>query len=101
MSHAPRTRPAKADSGPLRLDGTLAPPPEDTRPEAKRGPILPAGIEPLLGIDDLAAVLNCSRRLVERMRSAGKVPKPDIQIGKMPRWRVETIRRWIAEGGKP
>ena len=38
----------------------------------------------MLGIDDLAAVLSCSRRLVERMRSAGKVPKPDIQIGKMP-----------------
>jgi len=55
----------------------------------------------MLSIDDLAALLSCSRRLVERMRSAGKVPKPDIKIGKMPRWRVETIRRWIEGGGRP
>jgi hypothetical protein len=43
--------------------------------------------------------LNCCRRLVERMRSAGKIPKPDIKIGKMPRWKPETIRRWIERGG--
>jgi len=62
---------------------------------------LPAGIEPMLGIDDLAALLSCSRRLVERMRSAGKVPRPDIKIGKMPRWKAATIRAWIERGGKP
>ena len=60
------------------------PPARGPHPEANRGRTLPAGIEPMLGIDDLAALLSCSRRLVERMRSAGKVPKPDIQIGKMP-----------------
>ncbi|HKM56160.1 MAG TPA: helix-turn-helix domain-containing protein [Isosphaeraceae bacterium] len=57
-------------------------------------------IEPMLSIDDLAAILSCSRRLVERMRSAGKVPKPDIKIGKMPRWKAATIRGWIERGGK-
>jgi hypothetical protein len=56
MSHAPRPRPAIGDPGPLRLAETPAPPPEDMRPQAKRGPILPADIEPLLGIDDLAAL---------------------------------------------
>ena len=25
----------------------------------------------------------------------------DIKIGKMPRWKPETIRRWIGEGGRP
>jgi len=58
-------------------------------------------IEPMLSIDDLAALLSCSRRLVERMRSAGKVPKPDINVGKMPRWKAATIRAWIERGGKP
>jgi hypothetical protein len=29
------------------------------------------------------------------MRSAGKIPKPDVHAGKMPRWKPETIRRWI------
>jgi predicted DNA-binding transcriptional regulator AlpA len=91
-------------------------PPEDPRPEANLGPTLPArfdrssevkpgrtlpaGIEPMLGIDDLATLLSCSRRLVERMRSGGKVPKPDIQIGKCPRWKPATIRAWIERGGK-
>jgi predicted DNA-binding transcriptional regulator AlpA len=75
-------------------------PPEDPRLEAKRGPILPAGFERMISIDDLAALLSCSRRLVERMRSAEKVPKPDIKIGKMPRWRPETIRKWIEGGGR-
>jgi len=100
MSHVPRFNPVMGDPGPLKLANAIDPP-EDPRPENKRGPTLPAGMEPMLSIDDLAALLSCSRRLVERMRSAGKVPKPDIKIGKMPRWRVETIRLWIERGGKP
>ncbi len=62
-------------------------------------PEVPApGMEPLLGIDDLATYLNCSRRLVERMRSAGKVPLPDLHVGRMPRWKPATIRAWIERG---
>jgi hypothetical protein len=60
---------------------------------------LPDGLSPLVGIDDLAKWLHCSRRLVERMRSSGKVPRPDFQLGKCPRWKPETIRRWIETGG--
>ena len=64
------------------------------------GPEGPApGMEPLLGIADLATYLNCSRRLVERMRSAGKVPPPDLHVGRMPRWKPETVRRWTEQGG--
>jgi predicted DNA-binding transcriptional regulator AlpA len=62
---------------------------------------LPPGVEPLLSINDLATVLSCSRRLVERMCAGGKVPKPDLKVGRMPRWRADTIRRWIEDGGKP
>jgi excisionase family DNA binding protein len=57
-------------------------------------------IEPMLGIAELAELLNCSRRMVERMRSAGKVPRPDLHVGRMPRWRAETIHRWIDGGGR-
>ncbi len=74
--------------------------PEHPLPEAMPGRTLPAGIEPMLGIDDLAALLSCSRRLVERMRSAGKVPRPDIKIGKMTLWKAATIRAWIERGGR-
>ena len=57
-------------------------------------------IEPLLGIAELAKVLNCSRRLVERMRSSGRLPKPTLMCGKCPRWSADVIRRWIGEDGR-
>ncbi len=65
-----------------------------TRPES-RPALAAAGIEPLLSLDDLAAALSCSRRAVERLRSAGKLPAPDLKIGRCPRWKPETLRRWI------
>ncbi|CAN5903325.1 hypothetical protein BH23PLA1_BH23PLA1_35650 [soil metagenome] len=56
--------------------------------------------EPLLTIDGLARYLSCDRRTVERMRSAGRLPRPDLHIGRRsPRWSPETIKRWIGEGG--
>src|SRR5208337_3032087 len=57
-------------------------------------------IEPMLSLTDLARILSCSRRLIERMRSAGRLPRPDLHVGRMPRWRAETIRRWIEAGGR-
>ena len=50
-------------------------------------------------LDDLVELLGVSRRTIERERSAGRFPKPDIQIGKAPLWKPETIRRWIDTGG--
>lgn len=60
----------------------------------------PIVIEPLLTIVDLAKALSCSRRLVERMRSSGKLPRPDMHVGRMPRWQAETIRGWINQSGR-
>ena len=51
-----------------------------------------------LRLDELAAALGISRRAIERERSAGRFPKPDLTIGRMPLWRPETITRWL-EGG--
>ncbi|MBV8126804.1 MAG: helix-turn-helix domain-containing protein [Planctomycetaceae bacterium] len=96
MTPAPRRKPAVYDPGPVKLADAIDPPEAD-RPKRT----LPTGIEPMLHIDDLAALLSCSRRLVERMRSAGKIPKPDIHVGKCPRWKPATIRAWIDRGGKP
>ncbi|MGO8903934.1 MAG: helix-turn-helix transcriptional regulator [Isosphaeraceae bacterium] len=122
MTPAPRLKPAVDGPGPVGLANAVDPP-EDPRPEAMRGPTLPAGfdrasearpqggsprartlpasIEPLLHIDDLAALLSCSRRCVERMRAAGKLPRPDIHVGKCPRCKPAAIRTWIDRGGKP
>ena len=51
-------------------------------------------------LDDVAAALGISRRAIERERSAGRFPRPDLKIGRMPLWRPETIREWIEKGGR-
>ena len=49
---------------------------------------------------ELARLLGISRRTLERERSAGRFPRPDLTIGKAPLWKPETIRRWIDGGGR-
>ena len=51
-------------------------------------------------LEDLAATLGVSRRAIERERSAGRFPRPDLTIGRMPLWRPETIRAWVEGGGR-
>ena len=76
-------------------------------PTARRGPLAIPGIvtgdtiEPLLGIKGLTRVLSCGRSTIERMLANGKLPRPDLVVGRRsPRWRPMTIRRWIDAGGK-
>jgi len=61
-------------------------------------------IEPLLSMDDLRRILGVSRSKLERLRAAGKIPPPDVDLRTVskpiPRWRPETIRRWIERGGR-
>lgn len=50
--------------------------------------------------NDLPLVLGVSRRTLERERSAGRFPKPDLMIGKMPLWLAVTIVAWAERGGR-
>jgi hypothetical protein len=52
-------------------------------------------------IDELSDALGVSRRAIERERSRGRFPKPDLVIGKMPLWRVESVRAFLERGGRP
>jgi len=74
-----------------------------TDPKSIPGVVSACSIEPLLKLADLALALNCQLRTVERLKSSGRLPKPDLLIGtgsrKSPRWKPATIRRWIDEGG--
>ena len=51
-------------------------------------------------LDDIAKALGISRRALERERSAGRLPPPDLTIGRMPLWQVDKIRRWVEGGGR-
>lgn len=79
----------------------VAPPPE--APAAapsheKTSPGPPS--DSLWGIDDVARYLAVSRRGVERLRSAGRLPKAAVQIGRLPRWKPDAIREWVSRGGR-
>jgi len=52
-----------------------------------------------LRIEELAEAIGVSRRVLERELSASRFPKPDLRIGKMPLWRLDTISAWLERGG--
>jgi predicted DNA-binding transcriptional regulator AlpA len=51
-------------------------------------------------LDELAEAFGISKRTLERERSAGRFPKPDLMFGKVPLWRPKTIDAWIDKGGR-
>jgi hypothetical protein len=82
-----------------------------TRPEAPEpsgppvvtangGRVVPIHEKLVWSADDVSALTGLSRRLLERERSAGRMPSPEIRVGRRVLWRPETIRRWIEEGGR-
>jgi predicted DNA-binding transcriptional regulator AlpA len=74
------------------------PPLEDTPPEAPEFWETPSG-RLALRLAEVAESLGISRRTLERERSAGRFPPPDLHIGKAPLWKPETIRDWLDKGG--
>jgi predicted DNA-binding transcriptional regulator AlpA len=59
----------------------------------------PAAERLALRLDEVAAALGVSRRAIERERAAGRFPRPDLTIGRMPLWKPETIKAWLEGGG--
>jgi predicted DNA-binding transcriptional regulator AlpA len=51
----------------------------------------------LITAAELAEMLNVSLRTLWRWRSGRKVPEP-VQLGGVVRWRLDEIRKWIADG---
>jgi hypothetical protein len=50
-----------------------------------------------LRFDEVAAALGVSRRLLERELSAGRFVRADLYIGRVPLWRFESLRAWLAQ----
>ena len=64
--------------------------------------VQPLSVAPLTWrLDAIAKALGISRRAIERERAAGRVPPPDVTVGRMPLWCPETIRQWVERGGRP
>jgi len=61
-----------------------------------------ADIEPLLDTAGVARLCGVCRRSVERMIARRQLPPPDLVVcRRLKRWRPDTIRRWLEEGGRP
>jgi predicted DNA-binding transcriptional regulator AlpA len=69
--------------------------------DPRRSPVPPTVAERLaLRLDEVARTFGVSRRSIERERSAGRFPRPDLTIGRMPLWRPETLARWVEGSGQ-
>lgn len=86
-----------------------------TRPVAEPGDRLTAAIERLiqaldrkadhvpvprmaLRLDEIAEAIGISRRGIDRERSAGRFPRPDRVVGKVPLWAPTTVADWLQRG---
>src|SRR5690348_10946534 len=47
--------------------------------------------------DDLARLLQCSKRHLAAMHSSGRLPRP-IRLGRSVRWRADELRAWLDAG---
>ena len=75
--------------------------PVATQPDSAGMPPASLPVERLtFRLGEVARSLGVSRRTLERERSAGRFPRPDLTMGKAPLWTRETLVRWIAEGGR-
>ncbi len=54
----------------------------------------------LLDVAGVAAMCDCSPKLVRRLSEAGKMPAP-VRLGRLLRWRKAEILAWINAGCLP
>ena len=51
----------------------------------------------LLEVRQVAAVLGCSPRHVQRLADRGQMPRP-VRLGALVRWSASEIDEWVAQG---
>jgi hypothetical protein len=56
-------------------------------------------IDRLVTRKDFASIIRASLPLFDRLRSAGRLPRPDLYLGRAPRWRAETVRSFLEKTG--
>ena len=81
---------------PQRTEAAIEPP---SRPAGRLPEAVPIRERLAWDLADIAGLLGVSKRLLERERAAGKMPPPDIRIGRRVLWRTGTIDAgWIRKG---
>jgi predicted DNA-binding transcriptional regulator AlpA len=47
-------------------------------------------------IAEISAMTGINRRTLDRMKQSGKMPKPDLDLGKIALWKRTTIEKWLS-----
>jgi predicted DNA-binding transcriptional regulator AlpA len=84
---------AMREQSPHNGRGTLEPAAPSTAP----APVQPTqeALDHCLDKRGLGRFLGVSVRTLDRAIAAGLLPRPDLLIGRSPRWAPETINRWL------
>ena len=72
-------------------DATSTAPATKPQPQIVMAPLL-------LDIRGASAVCQLSIRNAERLLSRGRFPQPDVRIGRLRRWRPESLAEWVGNG---
>lgn len=72
-------------TAPLRISPT-------TTPAAEQ-----ATLERFVGVAEIREAFSTSDRHIRRWVSCGKFPRPALRIGKMLRWRLSDVERFVRE----
>lgn len=56
-----------------------------------------ATLPPLLDVETVAAVCDCSSRHIYRLADSDRMPRP-VRLGSLVRWRKDQIFQWIDAG---
>ena len=56
-----------------------------------------ATMPPMLDVQLVAKLLDCSDRHVYRLSDSDRMPRP-LKLGALVRWRKDDIRQWIESG---
>lgn len=51
----------------------------------------------LMDVEQVADLLNCSARHVNRLSTDGRMPEP-VLLGSLRRWQRASIEKWIEDG---
>lgn len=83
-------------------DSHRSDPTTTTDPDASEAAsVVPVRDKLLWSWDDVAALTGLSRRLLEREVSAGRMPAPDIRVGRRACFRAATVVAWLDELAQP
>jgi excisionase family DNA binding protein len=96
-------------SDPILRPSTDLPPDQAAAVTLAPRPTLAAAIKPiprvplrdklLWSLDDLAALLGISRRMLERMLASGRLCQPSLRIGRRILFKPEAIHAWLDQQG--